>query len=170
MLYNSTKFDGSIHYKFKAKEIFRNEKSIVLYRSPKEKMKSYRGVFYSPRHMLQTFYKDRYHNVLIMWDTDWTPHMHYINIASPADWDQKEVRYIDLDLDLFRHYSSDEIIIDDEDEFEEHKIKYKYPENLIKTCLEEVNAVKKLLQQREGVFSDKVFDWRPGKKLPFIVT
>ena len=68
-----------------------------------------------------------------------------------------------------RHYGKDKIVVDDEDEFEEHKVKFKYPEDLINTCIEEVKVVKKLMLLGNGLFSDKAFDWRPDKELPYII-
>ena len=61
--------------------------------------------------------------------------MHYVNIATPAVWDLTEVIYIDLDPDVLRKYGSEKIIIADEYEFEQHKIEYKYPKNLIHTTI-----------------------------------
>ena len=69
---------------------------------------------------------------------------------------------IDLDLDLFRIAGSDKIVVDDEDEFESHTDLYKYPDSLVAQCRAEVAAVRLLMQERRGLFSDLIFQWRPA--------
>ncbi len=169
MIHNTKKYDKSIHYKFETKEIFLNNNTLVLYKEPNIVMQSYRGIFPNNLHSLFIFFNDRYHNVVIMWEEDWTPYKFYVNIATPAIWNNTELNAIDLDIDLFRYPNKKEIIIDDMDEFELHKIKFNYPSELVNSCLDEVETVKKLMIDKNDLFSDTCFDWRPGLDLPFKV-
>jgi hypothetical protein len=50
----------------------------------------------------------------------------YVDITTPPVWDGATVRTIDLDLDVIRRVD-DEVFVDDEDEFEEHRVEFGYP-------------------------------------------
>lgn len=54
----------------------------------------------------------------------------YVDVITPAAWDGDTVRMIDLDLDVVRR-SDGSVEIDDEDEFEEHRIAFDYPQHVV---------------------------------------
>ena len=54
----------------------------------------------------------------------------YVDVITPAVWDGDTVRMVDLDLDVV-HRSDGSVEVDDEDEFEEHKTVFGYPEHII---------------------------------------
>ena len=164
--HNTKKYDGSIHYRFKAEEIFRTDSVLVIYKEPEAPIHSYRGEYKNGRNNLGIMFTDRYFNMIIMWEGDWTPRMIYANIATPAVWDHREVSAVDLDIDVFRRCGHDEIVIDDKDEFEIHSKKYSYPQDLVDRCIKETEYVRSLFKKGEGIFSEEIFKWRPGKPLP----
>ena len=54
----------------------------------------------------------------------------YGDVITPAAWDGDTVRMVDLDLDVV--YRSDGTVeIDDEDEFDEHRITMAYPDRIV---------------------------------------
>jgi len=163
ILHHTKKYNGSVHYRFPAKLAHRTENTLVMYRGPDVELESHRGPMISERQLLLFFYKNRYHNVAVVWNRDWTPHMHYVNIASPANWDDETVSAVDLDLDIIRFAGTDEIIVDDEDEFEQHIGDYRYPEGLVTSCWEELDRLKQAANERRGVLSDDIYRWRPGE-------
>ena len=165
ILHHTTKYDGSLHYRFPARIVARSEEVIVIYRGPGVEFTSYRGTKISETHILVFFYRSRYHNVAIAWKGDWTPHMHYVNVASPATWDNTTVSAVDLDLDVIRFARNGQIVIDDEDEFEQHIEHFGYPGDLVDTCRTEVKKIHRAMGLRRGILSDRVFDWRPGAAL-----
>lgn len=167
IIHNTKKYDGSMHYRFKTKEILRTDSVLVIYKEPDAQISGYRGEFKSGRSYLVFMFSDRYYNVIIMWEKDWSPRMIYVNIATPAVWDHQEVSAVDLDIDVYRMYGKSEITIDDEDEFEIHRKEFGYPQELVNRCLNETKQVYGILEKRNGIFSDEVFSWRPGKQLPF---
>lgn len=57
----------------------------------------------------------------------------YVDLASIPEWHGDEVRSIDLDLDVIRRFGSDEVFVDDEDEFEDHRVRFGYPPELVET-------------------------------------
>jgi len=54
----------------------------------------------------------------------------YVDVITPAVWDGDTVRMVDLDLDVVRR-SDGTVEVDDEDEFEEHKAVFGYPEHVV---------------------------------------
>jgi protein associated with RNAse G/E len=163
---HSTKHDGSLHYKFPTQLVHESDDLVVMYRGPGVTMESYRGTWASDSHLLAFFWlNDHYHNADVMWDGDFVPRCHYVNIATPARWDGQSIGYDDLDLDLILRHGEDRIILDDEDEFEEHQVKWNYPTKLIDRCWAEVEHVRGLMEQRVWPFVDELYDWRPGQPI-----
>jgi protein associated with RNAse G/E len=57
---------------------------------------------------------------------------HYVDITDVPSWPSpNEVTMVDLDLDVVRRRATGEVLIVDEDEFEEHQIRYGYPPDVI---------------------------------------
>ncbi len=167
IIHNTKKYDGSIHYRFETEEILRTDSVLVICKEPDAQISGYRGEFKSGRSSLVFMFSDRFYNVILMWERDWSPRMIYVNIATPAVWDHREVSAVDLDIDVFRMCGNSEITIDDEDEFEIHRKKFGYPQELVDRCLAEKKQVYGILEKMTGIFSDEVFSRRPGKPLPF---
>ena len=56
----------------------------------------------------------------------------YCDISTPSRWtNSDEVTMVDLDLDVVRRRSDGDAYIEDEDEFAEHQIRYRYPPDVI---------------------------------------
>lgn len=55
----------------------------------------------------------------------------YCDIATPAAWDGDVVRMVDLDLDVRRRRDADEVELLDEDEFEAHRQRFGYPDDVV---------------------------------------
>ncbi|MBN2657305.1 MAG: DUF402 domain-containing protein [Spirochaetales bacterium] len=166
MIHHTTKYNSGTHYRFETRKIYESEKILAVYTPCDTPLKSYRGEFNTHTHILMFYFRDRLHNIHIHWNPDWSPRMHYVNIASEADWNGEQVSAIDLDLDLIRFFGSEEIILDDEEEFEENSSRYSYPPDLIVRCRREADQVREEMGTRLGIWSDEIFSWRPGEKLP----
>jgi protein associated with RNAse G/E len=77
---------------------------------------------------------------------------YYINIASPFLLEEEIIKYIDFDLDYrIPNAKSTKINLLDQNEFEEHAIKYQYPAKL-------VTKIKKVQQEILDKFQRKEFD------------
>lgn len=57
----------------------------------------------------------------------------YVDLSSVPQWRGDEVRSIDLDLDVIRRFGSGEVFLDDADEFEDHRVRFGYPPELVET-------------------------------------
>jgi protein associated with RNAse G/E len=55
----------------------------------------------------------------------------YCDITTPARWDGDTVHIIDLDLDVVRRRATGAVELRDEDEFEEHRTGFGYPEDAV---------------------------------------
>jgi protein associated with RNAse G/E len=165
MLLNTTKYDGTLHYRFEVDPMYRGGEVLAVYRGPDVELHSYRGSFIAGGHLLNVFYAKHHHNIAIMWTREWTPRMHYVNVATPALWDHNRVTAADMDLDVIRFAFEDRIILDDEDEFAEHTRTMSYPTDLVSRCLAEAEEMRRRMAARQGLFSDSIFDWRPGTDL-----
>ncbi|MEV5409363.1 DUF402 domain-containing protein [Thermopolyspora sp. NPDC052614] len=54
----------------------------------------------------------------------------YCDVTTPPRWNGDEVTAIDLDLDVLR-FDDGRIVLDDQDEFAEHRVKYGYPPEIV---------------------------------------
>jgi hypothetical protein len=55
----------------------------------------------------------------------------YVDIATPSEWiTPNHVRTVDLDLDVIQHRDG-RIYVDDEDEFEQYRVEYAYPDDVV---------------------------------------
>ncbi len=170
MKHHTTKYNNNLHYLFETEVLYQSDKSIVAFTPFGVNLESYRGKFKTSTNMLMFFFNNRTHNIFIHWNKDWSPRMHYVNIASKANWNDDRITAIDMDLDLIRFSGTDEVVLDDEDEFLNHSKLYKYPKDLIEICWKEVDILRNEMILREGLWGDEIFNWRPGKSLPHFCT
>lgn len=54
----------------------------------------------------------------------------YCDVQTPATWEEGRVSMVDLDLDVVR-FSDGTVAVLDEDEFEEHRAAFGYPEHVV---------------------------------------
>ncbi|MBT3273904.1 MAG: DUF402 domain-containing protein [Spirochaetales bacterium] len=160
--HHTTKYDGSLHYRFPVEIIGTDEDTLIVYRGPDQLLETYRGNFTANMHSLQIFYRKFYHNIAIAWNRDWTPRMHYVNIATPADWNNERVTAVDMDLDLILKPDRHDVIVDDEHEFDKHIDLFHYPAELIEACRKELERLHAAMTSRKGIYDTRIFSWRPG--------
>ena len=87
----------------------------------------------------------------------------YVDIATPAEIDGTTVRCVDLDLDVVRG-DNGVVMVDDEDEFAEHRVSLAYPDGVVRSAEESCAAVLAAVTARtppfdgtaSGVWMDRV--------------
>lgn len=158
---SSTKFDGSLHYRFASELISAAGNEIRLYTPPRVKLATYRGELMTKSHSMRIFYTDRDWNVMIRWHADWRFEEYYVNIAEPATWDGHVLRWVDLDLDIIHRAGASDPILDDEDEFERHRIKWGYPQTTVDRCWRAVQEVWEQITTQTAPFDPSMTLWRP---------
>lgn len=75
----------------------------------------------------------------------------YVDIASPPEWDGAVVRAIDLDLDVVLDRAG-RTFVDDEDEFAEHRVRYGYPEDVVRHAERACDDVRRAVEAAEPPF------------------
>ncbi|HEX8780249.1 MAG TPA: DUF402 domain-containing protein [Nocardioides sp.] len=71
----------------------------------------------------------------------------YVDMTTPPVWDGTTVRAVDLDLDVVRGFNGT-VIVDDEDEFADHQVRFGYPVDVIEGARTSCDAV--LTEVRTG--------------------
>ena len=157
----STKYDGSLHYRYPLTVVQEDVDLFILYGCPGTVCDSYRGQLTAKYHSLELYWSARFYNLTVMWHPDWRPRMHYVNIATPATWHDGTLRFIDLDLDVIWQANSGAVILDDEDEFVLHQLSFGYPSELIEQVQRSAAEVRQLIAQSVYPFDGSLFAWRP---------
>jgi protein associated with RNAse G/E len=163
---HSTKYDGSLHYRYAVEPLHRSETELITLCMPGTPVQSYRGQWTTSKTILSFFWKSRPWVLHVRWQNDWEPEFLYVDITTATSWDEQTVRYIDLDLDVILRHQTAEVELDDQDEFETHARQWNYPSALVKTCWSAVEDVRRMLQTQTHPFTPALFAWRPGKPLP----
>ena len=156
----STKYDGSLHYRYALAVVSQGDGELRAWGAAGFPMESYRGSYLATRHALHIHWTDRDYNLLVMWHPDWAPHEHYVNVALPSSWDDGTLRFVDLDLDLIWR-AGGPVVLDDEDEFDEHRLRFAYPPELVERAWAAVAEVRDLMERRVPPFDGALYDWRP---------
>lgn len=81
----------------------------------------------------------------------------YTNIASPPYFEDNTIKFIDYDLDI-KAYPEQKTKVVDKGEFEFHKKKYNYSDELIEIIEKTVKKVLKLINFSDGCFDQSVID------------
>lgn len=128
----STKYDGSIHYEFDTRLIDNTDGCLRLWIPAGTPNRSYRGegVFEADCVML-AFLDDheRGFNVVHYW-APIRGALAASDILTATHLDGSTLRWIDLDLDV-EVFDDGRVELVDEDEFEEHQVRYAYPPAII---------------------------------------
>jgi uncharacterized protein len=167
LLVHSTKYDGSLHYRYPLQLVQRTEDRLITFTEPGVPVESYRGSWSGEKYFLHMFWRGRPYVLHVRWNSQWQPEALYVDIATETDWTDRVVRYIDMDLDLILRHGNAEIELDDEDEFEAHRVLWSYPDELVRSCWAAVEDVRALLVSTKEPFAPSMFVWRPGMRLRF---
>lgn len=161
----STKFDGSLHNDYVAQlldapvgEVNSSaDAPLRLYVPGGTSIQSYRGELTVRVPFTALFWPglecwwNVYHNhwTLPRSDQRWTPET-YANVSLPASFDGETVRWVDLDLDVVVRAGVTELL--DEDEFEEHRERWGYPERVARGALEAASQLMDLARSGAAPF------------------
>lgn len=156
----STKYDGSLHYRYRVGLVSMSPDLVMVYCRPGTPVVSYRGQLVAGRHTLALLWRDRPYNLHVNWQADWRPHSHYVNVATPASWDEHAVRFVDLDLDVIWKVDGT-LILDDEDEFELHRERFGYPPELVSESWRCRDEVADMIVRGVYPFDGSLYRWRP---------
>ncbi len=146
----STKYDGSLHYQYDAYLVDITGPLIRCWVDVGTRWDSYRGSGITRHRETVLFFTDRWYNIRHNHDLRLSRFETYSNIALPAHLEGDTIRWVDLDIDVIRTERG--VIIDDEDEFADHRIRMSYPEVLVQQALAATKEATSLLHQRAYPF------------------
>ena len=89
---------------------------------------------------------------------DPNPPVVYVDVTTVPSYDGATVRAVDLDLDVLRLLDGT-VVVDDEDEFEEHRVSYGYPKDVIELAMASCAGLVEDLSARSGAFGSAGADW-----------
>ncbi|MDZ5621976.1 DUF402 domain-containing protein [Nocardioides sp. HM23] len=72
----------------------------------------------------------------------------YVDMTTPPVWDGSVLRAVDLDLDVIK-LRDGSVVLDDEDEFAEHRVSFGYPPEVV--TMAQRSAAEVLAAVRQGV-------------------
>lgn len=148
------KFDRRVHYTFPATLTYRNDTVIrASYPIGTVIRHHTRGLDFIEKYDSEVWaWTDRWYNVFVNRHADGSLYSFYCNIAMPAEILLPEIRWIDLDLDV-RIFADGRYELLDEDEFEEHRLKYGYPTDVQEKAQSAVQEILDLARRRQEPFS-----------------
>ena len=158
---HSIKYNGAKHWRFAAVVVDAAASCLHTYTAPGGVADTYRGAVTSHTHDLRLFWRDRPWNLVLKWRPDWSFQEYYVNIASPATWDDQTVVWTDLDLDLILDDGAAEPRLDDEDEFRRNSKAWGYPAELVTECWSTVRDVSEMMRRHQHPFDGSLTSWRP---------
>ncbi len=126
-------------------------------------------------HSYSLLYPDQDYNISIWWNDKWSFNSYYINMALPMHWDGELCSYVDLDLDVLWLTDRSTRVLEgirtpgvyelDRDEYEERKVKYNYPPEIMARSEASLQKVLGLIERRVFPFDDSLLDWRPTPEM-----
>lgn len=83
----------------------------------------------------------------------------YIDVTTPARWTAADrVTMVDLDLDVYRRRAG-AVILDDADEFEEHRVAYSYPDDVVANASATTDELMSAVAGRREPFGGACRRW-----------
>ncbi len=155
VLYQATKYDGSVNYCWLAQLEYRRDRLIILYTPAGTHYTGRReGVLKYPfRSYLWT---DRWFNIEQSYIFEnGLGVRHYVNVAMPATFDGQIVSFVDLDLD-FELDNEWNLTLADEDEYAEHSARFNYPAHVRQGVDRAVKEVRQAVRSRAWPFATSV--------------
>lgn len=127
----STKYDGSLHYKFDATLLSHEGPLLTAAVAMGTVLDGYRGDVEVRTAFTALFWTDRYYNAYVNEQAVFAGRvLTYANVGTPARLDGDVIRWVDLDLDVFTSEDG-AVTLDDVEEFEQHRERFAYPEELV---------------------------------------
>src|ERR1700683_2765027 len=84
---HSTKYDGSLHYRYAVEPLHRSETQLITLCTPGAAVQSYRGQWATSKTLLSFFWKAQPWVLHVCWQNDWQPEWLYVDISTATSWD-----------------------------------------------------------------------------------
>ena len=144
------KHDGHIYNSYEYSVLLDIKKDYIVLGNNKVKVTEEDGrTWYTKEPAIIYYYKNKWYNVIVQFKKD--DIYYYCNIASPTIIEGKVIKYIDYDLDL-RGFPDGSYKVLDESEYEYHKTKMNYPNEIDIIVKQELKNLINVYNQKEGPF------------------
>ena len=147
------KHDGKINTCYDKSTLISIKKNYLVFGNNRTKVTEADGrIWFTKEPAIVYYYKDRWYNVIAQFKENGI--YYYCNIASPSIIEGKVIKYIDYDLDL-RCFPDGEYKILDESEYQYHKKKMNYSDEIDKIVNAELEKLIELYKNKKGPFNEK---------------
>lgn len=153
---HSYKHDGKIHRVWQETTVLKGTRNVVIGANERTLVIESDGRTWLTREpSIVYFHAQHWFNIICMLRDDGV--YYYCNMSSPFVFDNNTVKYIDYDLDV-KVFPDMSFNILDEDEYEDHKAKMKYPDVIDKILKRNVEKLIGWIKQRRGPFAPDFID------------
>ena len=83
----------------------------------------------------------------------------YVDVCTPAEWNENSVKMVDLDLDILRDRDSGIVTLDDEDEFLKHQVDLGYPQSMVAAARTTAAELMITVEQHREPFGEVGARW-----------
>ena len=150
----STKYDGSAHYRFDATLLSQEGPLLTAVVEAGTVMDGYRGDVEVRTAFTALFWTDRHYNAYQNFQPVGARSIVvYANVGTPARLEGDVIRWVDLDLDVFVD-AAGAVTLDDVDEFEQHRERFAYPERLVAEILAARDELLRLARAGDYPFGE----------------
>ncbi|MDY0278490.1 MAG: DUF402 domain-containing protein [Acholeplasma sp.] len=147
----SYKHNQRIHRIWKNTFVIENNNNELITAHKKAKVIEDNGrTWYTKEPALCYFYKDLWFNVIVMFKQEGV--YYYCNLSSPYLYDGEGIKYIDYDLDV-KVYPDGSYRILDENEYNYHLKKMKYPRDIVNIVEKELRNLIEKIEAKEPPFN-----------------
>lgn len=152
---NSRKFDNAIHKSWTA-ELLSETDDLLTFVGVFEKQVSHEhlGIIRPKTVSYEFYWKYSWFNVFRFHEPEGELRNFYCNLNKPPVFKNDVLDYVDLDIDVLVWKDHTHQILD-LDEFEEHALKYTYPEELRKNVETALQELLRMIEQKSFPFNYK---------------
>lgn len=156
LIIHSYKHDGNIHRSWDEALLIEETDEYIVFGNEKTKVIESDGRSWKTKEpAVLFFYKNSWYNIIGQCKKDGI--YYYCNIASPFIIESNTIKYIDYDLDL-RVFPDGSFKVLDRGEYNYHKSKMKYPEEIDSIVKDELTNLIEKVRKKEFPFNSEIIE------------
>ncbi|ERJ12218.1 DUF402 domain-containing protein [Haloplasma contractile] len=151
------KYPNLPHYEWEGELLdFTKEHVVVLSKPGRSFVHHTKGIKGTLHQIFLGYFQlDEWYNVLMEIEGEQIV-SYYCNISMPPEFNDHEIVFVDLDLDLAKEKEVGKWHVLDEDEFYTNSIKYKYPDEIKEAAVKALERLKDKVKHNEYPFNDEI--------------
>ncbi len=154
------KYGNRLHYEWESELLERTDDYALVLSEPGRKLTHYtRGKTFTMNSRTLEFFS-LVDGFTVSGDVrDGRIHQYYCNINLPAQYENNRITFVDLDLDYVCRDGSWKVV--DEDEFEQNRIRFAYPQEVVAFARRELLRLQERVERRRFPFDGALERWIP---------